>query len=160
QGDTSEVSDVRQGGAFVLPSQSPRLTAGQPMTFSAASGLPVSLRDPSAGPLDAEWELTLSVSTGTLTLSNIDGLVGSGNSTGSLAYRGALSVLDSALSGMQYTPPSGFHGNAIMSLAAQSEGAAPLQSKLVITDGLFVVTTDADSGPGSLREAILDSNAS
>ena len=28
-----------------------------------------------------------------------------------------------------------------------------------ITDGVFVVTTTADSGPGSLRQAILDSNA-
>ena len=38
---------------------------------------------------------------------------------------------------------------------------APPRSRprFVITDGVFVVTTTADSGPGSLRQAILDSNA-
>ena len=34
----------------------------------------------------------------------------------------------------------------------------PLQAQFAITDGVFVVKTTADSGPGSLRQAILDSN--
>ena len=40
-------------------------------------------------------------------------------------------------------------------------GAAPIQAQMAIevTDGVFLVTTTADSGPGSLRQAILDSNA-
>ena len=38
-------------------------------------------------------------------------------------------------------------------------GASPIQAQVSITDGVFVVTTTADSGPGSLRQAILDSNA-
>ena len=58
---------------------------------------------------------------------------------------------------MVYTPPAGFHGSATLGSFARSEGAALLQSQFVIT-GSFMVTTDADSGPGSLREAILESN--
>ena len=56
-------------------------------------------------------------------------------------------------------PPPGFHGNAMLSLDAESDGATPLQAQIVITDGVFLVTTTADGGPGSLRQAILDSNA-
>ena len=60
---------------------------------------------------------------------------------------------------MTYTPPAGPHVFATLTLDAQSDGATPLQTQLAITDGVFVVTTTADSGPGSLRQAILDSNA-
>ena len=46
---------------------------------------------------------------------------------------------------------------------AQSEGSArSTQAQLIINDGfgpVFGVTTTADSGPGSLRQAILDSNS-
>ncbi len=62
---------------------------------------------------------------------------------------------------MTFMPPAGFHGNTTLSLDAQSDGASPVHSRLKssITDGVFVVTTAADTGPGSLRQAILDSNA-
>ena len=53
------------------------------------------------------WDLTLSVSDGTLTLSSTAGLTGSGDGTGSLSYSGPLSALDAALDGMTYTPPAG-----------------------------------------------------
>ena len=48
-----------------------------------------------------------------------------------------------------------------MSVAAQSAGAAPVQLAIhiAVTNGVFVVTNTADAGPGSLRQAILDSNA-
>ena len=69
------------------------------------------------------WDLTLSVSAGTLTLSSTAGLTGSGDGTGSLSYSGPLSALDAALEGMIFTPPAGFHGNATLSLDAQSDGA-------------------------------------
>jgi len=158
QGNTSEVSVVRQG-ILDVPMQSARLVPGQPLLlFSAASGDGIALRDPGAGPLDPTWDLTVSVSAGTLTLSKTTGLTGSGAGTSSLSYRGALSALDAALAGMKFAPPPEFHGNAILSLDAESEDVTPLQAQLVITDGFFLVTTTADSGPGSLRQAILDSN--
>ena len=62
---------------------------------------------------------------------------------------------------MTFTPPPGFQGNPTLSLDAESDGASPVQAQvqIVVTSGLFVVTSTADSGPGSLRQAILDSNA-
>ena len=134
---------------------------GQPLIFSAASGDGIALQDPDAGPLDPAWDLTLSVTAGTLTLSSTAGLAGSGDGTGSLSYRGSLSALDAALASLTYTPAPGFQGSLVLGLTAGSEGASSLQSQvpMYVTDGLFVVTTTADSGPGSLRQAILDSNS-
>ena len=105
------------------------------------------------------WDLTLSVSDGTLTLSSTAGLTGSGDGTGSLSYSGPLTALDAALEGMIFNPPAGPHVPTTLTLGAQSYGAPPLQTQFVITDGVFVVDTTADSGPGSLRQAILDANS-
>ena len=48
----------------------------------------------------------------------------------------------------------------MLSLDAQTNGAAPVaaQVQLDVTSGRFTVTTTADSGPGSFRQAILDSD--
>ncbi len=144
----------------MVPGQAIRLAPGQPVSFSAASGDGISLQDPEAGPLDLPWDLTLSVAAGTLSLATTAGLTGTGDGTGSLTYSGPLSAIDAALAGMSYTPPPGYQGAPTLSLDAQSEGAAPIQAQvpIVVTNGRFAVTTTADSGPGSLRQAILDSD--
>ncbi len=88
------------------------------------------------------------------------GLVGSGNGTGTLQYQGSLSALNAALEGMSFTPAAGTDGYfTAVSLNAVSEGAPTLEARVIITNGIFLVTTTADSGPGSLRQAILESNA-
>jgi hypothetical protein len=123
------------------------------------SGDGIAIQDPDAGLLNLAWNLTLSVAAGSLTLASTAGLTGSGNGTGSLSYSGSLSAVVAALEGMSYSPPAGPHVLTTLTLSAQSYGAPPLATQLVLTDGVFVVTTTADSGPGSLRQAILDSNA-
>ena len=157
-GDTSEVSGLRPG---VLEVSQPvvRKSAGQPLVLlSAASGDGITLNDPEAGPLDLTWMLNLSVPSGTLELSTTTGLTGSGDGTSTLTYQGLLSAVNAALDGMQYTPAPGFHGDAVIDIEAHSAGALPARVQVLFSDGLFLVTTTADSGPGSLRQAILDSN--
>ena len=158
QGNTSEVSPARQA-ALDVPGHAARLVREGPFTFSATSGDGVSVSDPDAGPLDPSWTITLSVSSGTLTLPDAPGLDATGNGTGSLTCRGPLALLNTVLTGLTFTPPPGFHGNAILRLAGDSYGATSLETQFIITNGLFSVTTGADSGPGSLRQAILDSDA-
>jgi len=157
-GNTSEVSAQRRA-SLEVPSQYVREVSGQPLILSASSGDGVALQDPDAGPLDVTWELTLSVTAGTVTLSGTNGLVGSGDGTGKLQYQGSLSALNVALEGMSFAPAAGSHGNFAVNLNADSDGAPALQAQANITDGFFSVTTTADSGPGSLRQAILDSDA-
>ena len=94
QGNTSEVSALRQA---TLRDALVSLFAWSPASlviFSAASGDGIAIQDPDAGPLDPAWNLTLSVSAGTLTLSTTAGLTGSGDGTGSLSYSGPLSALE------------------------------------------------------------------
>ena len=157
-GNTSEVTSQRPDTPVVSRSVI-RLATGQPVTSSASSGNGIVLQDPDTGPLVPTWEIALSVPTGTLTLATIAGLIGSGDGTGSLSYSGPLAALNAALDGLTFTPAPAFHGTTTLSLDAGSFGASPIQALVSITDGVFVVTTTADSGPGSLRQAIVDSNA-
>ena len=159
QGNTSEVSALRSA-MLQAPSLSVHAEANQSLAFATNSGDGIAIQDPDAGPLNPVWGLTLSVSNGTLTLSSTAGLTGSGDGTGALSYSGPLAALNAALEDMIFNPPVGPHVLSTLALGAQSYGSSPpLQSQLLITDGVFEVTTTADSGPGSLRQAILDANS-
>ena len=157
QGETSDVSALRRA-AFQVPTKDVREVPGQPVIFSSAGGDALALQDPDAGPLDPVWSLTLSVGSGTLTLSSTAGLTGSGDGTGALSYSGPLSALNAALQGLIFNPPAGAQVFATVAVGAQSYGAPPLQTQFAITDGVLIVDTTADSGPGSLRQAILNAN--
>ncbi len=96
--------------------------------------------------------------TGTLSLSTTAGLTGSGDGTGSLSYSGPLTALDAALDGLSYTSPPVPPSTIAMSVSALSYGADPGEAQVTFTDGIFSVTTSADGGPGSLRQAIVDTD--
>ena len=83
-GNTSEISAVRQA-TLVVPAGYAHLTAGQPLVFSPAAGDAIGLVDPDAGKVDPVWNLTLSAATGTLSLSSLIGLTGSGDGSGTLS---------------------------------------------------------------------------
>ncbi len=157
-GTTSQVSAERQA-SFDVPQQYVRIVPGQSVVLSSDAGNSISLHDPKAGPLDPVWNLTLSAPIGTLTLSSLAGLAGSGNGTSTLSYSGALSDLNAALDGLIYRAPPDGAGKVTISLNGQSYGASSLSSSVILTDGVFSVTTTADSGPGSFRQAILDADA-
>ena len=156
-GNTSELTNPRVG-ALELPSQVVRLSADGTQIFSSASGDAIAIQGANAGPPSLTSEIALAVSAGTLSLATTAGLVGSGNQTGSLLYTGPLSALNAALTEMTYAAPAGFEGNVSFRVQAQSDGVAPVSGQFIMTTGSFVVTTTADSGPGSLRQAILESN--
>jgi hypothetical protein len=160
QGNTSEISP-QLPASLRVPTGTVRMLPGRVQVFSAASSDAIALGEGDAGPLDPGWNLTLSVAAGTLTLSGTNGLVGSGNGTGTLNYRGSLSSLNAALNGLIYAPPASYQGSTKLSLSAHTYDAAQLQEEvpIVVTSGTFVVTTTADSGPGSMRQAVVDSNA-
>ena len=159
QGNTSEVSALRPA-TLQSPSLSVRKAANQSLAFATNLGDGIVIQDPDAPPITPLWDLTLSVSDGTLTLSTTAGLTGSGDGTRSLSYSGTLAALNAALQGMIYNPAAGPPGRTtLLTLGARSSGASPLQTQLLITDGVFAVDTTADSGPGSLRQAILDADS-
>ena len=67
QGNTSEVSALRPV-TLQAPSLSVRAVANQSLAFATQSGDGIAIEDPEAGPTNPVWDLTLSVSDGTLTL--------------------------------------------------------------------------------------------
>ena len=77
------------------------------LTFSALNGNPLSLTD-----VDVRTDsmlLTINISAGTVNLSTLAGLSGSGDGTGSLSYTGTLTALNTALNGLTYharAPPT------------------------------------------------------
>jgi hypothetical protein len=158
QGNTSEVSAIRRA-TLQAPSGSILAIPNQPLVFTTTEGDGIAIADPDAGPLDPDWSLTLSVSNGTLDLSTTAGLTGSGDGSALLLYSGPLSAVDAALDGLTYTPPAGPQVVATMTLSAQSSDAPTLETQIPISSGFFVVDTTADSGPGSLRQAILDADS-
>ncbi len=159
EGNTSEVSAPRQA-VLQAPTHYDRDVAGQSVVFSAGDGDAIALTDPEAGPLQAQWDVAISAADGTLQLSTQNGPNWSGNGTGKLIYHGPLSSLNAVLAGLIFTPLPGFHGNRTLTVNAVSDAAAPISTVVpAITDGVFVVSTSTDHGPGTLRQAILDSNA-
>jgi hypothetical protein len=157
-GNTSEVSAPRR--PIVLDLQKSRFHERDvvPITFAGAAGTAISVVDPEADPFP-NLELTITASAGTLALSGTAGLIGTGNGTAAVDYRGLASDLTSALAGMRFDPPAGFSGDVTISLVAQLPGQAPVTAELNLEYGAYFVTTTADSGPGSLRQAIIDANA-
>ena len=157
QGDTSELTPLRTALNFSLPGPIVRDAPDTLLVFSNANGTALSLVDPLAGPLDAVMELTLSVGLGTLRLTSTVGLVGTGDGTGSLTYRGTVAALNAVLAGLTFGPPPNVLGDIVLSLEAKEYGAVTARSQLTIRDGYHIVTNVDDSGPGSLRQAVEES---
>jgi hypothetical protein len=157
-GDTSELTSLRDV-AVQVPRAFVRFAAGSTLNLSSAIGQPIALEDPGAAPLDPAWDLSLSVTAGTLALATTVGLDGTGNGTASLHYRGGLIELNAALTGLSFTSDPTSHGKVILTIIAGSTGARPLESQVTLADGLYSVTTTADGGDGSLRQAITDAIA-
>ncbi len=156
RGNTSELSGLRQA-TLVIPSRTAPPVYGAPLSLSTATGGAITLADPDAGPLGSVsvWDVSLTATAGTLSLAGTAGLTGTGDGTGSLHYSGTIPALNAALNGLRFMLPPGLQGLASLSLTASSPGAAPLSGRLSVG----YVTSTADSGRGSLRQAILDADA-
>ena len=102
--------------------------------------------------------MSISVASGKLSLPTTAGLTGSGNETETLHYRGGLLELNSALSELRFTPGALFSGKTTLTVVAGPAGMAPSQAQFIVGDGVYRVVTTADSGIGSLRQAIMDAN--
>ena len=142
------------GGAFSVL----RAVANQPLAFAAKSGDGIAIRTPMPGHWTRSAPGALGLR-GTLTLSSPAGLTGSGDGTGSLSYSGPL--YSDRRGAPRHDlhpargPPRPDHPHARCPVLRR----APLQTQFMITNGVNVVDTTADSGHGSLRQAILDANA-
>ena len=121
--NTSALPTVRQV-TLEAPTGAIQEAPGLPLDFSSSPGDTIAILDPDVGPLSPAWDVTVSVSAGTLTLSTTAGLTGTGDGTATLSGIGTATAIDAALAGMIFTPPPGYQGAVTLSIEASSMGAA------------------------------------
>ena len=97
-------------------------SASNHITFSSANSNLISTSDSDA--VSNPVQITLSVSHGTLTLSQTSGLSFSTGSNGSasMTFTGTLTNVNSALAGLVYQPATGFHGTDTLTLTDNDQG--------------------------------------
>lgn len=94
-----------------------------PLVFSSANANAISTSDADAG--SNVVQMSLSVASGTLTLSQITGLsftTGDGSADASMVFEGTLSDINAALSGMSYNAGAGYEGADTLNITTGDEG--------------------------------------
>ncbi|MDP7420835.1 MAG: hypothetical protein QGH40_03100, partial [bacterium] len=104
------ITSVNDAPVISAPSTA-TVAEGESITFSNSDETAVSIADIDAGVGDLELQIT--AEPGTVALSTISGLDGTGTGTGTLSYTGRLSDLNAALSDMVYTPPASEEGQKL-----------------------------------------------
>lgn len=136
-----------------------------PLTFSTANGNLISTDDVDAG--TADLEVTLVVTSGTITLNGTTGLsfTAGSNGSASMTFEGTLTEINTALDGLVYTPNLGFSGLDSLSITTDDQGAtgsggAQSDTDTVVIDVVNIppqvvsagVNSIPDTGDGVLAE--------
>ncbi len=106
------------------------------LTFGSGNGNAISIGDFDAG--SGSMQVTLSVSNGALTLSQLTGLTftaGTGTANSTMTFTGTIANINAALNGMSYTPTSNFNGSDSVQITTSDLG----------NSGWGTVQTDSDS---------------
>jgi hypothetical protein len=112
------------------------------IAFSGATAIGVDDVDANGWP----EQVTLNVGNGTLSLGSVAGLSGvTGNGTGNLVFTGTLADLNSALSGLVYTPNLNYSGADTLSIATDDLGntGSPGAQTTISTVGITVQANQA-----------------
>ena len=108
------------------------------VTFNAANNLTVSVSDPDA--LSAPVQVSLGVTAGDLSLASTAGLSftqGNGTHNAALTFRGTLSAVNSALSGLKFFAPNAA-SNVTLTMSTNDLGNDGLATPLTDTDTLAI----------------------
>ncbi|GJE00636.1 tandem-95 repeat protein [Methylobacterium isbiliense] len=128
--------------------------------FSVANGNALSVSDVDIGTGAAT--VTLSVTSGVLTLSGTTGLTfasGDGSADASMTFTGALAAINAALDGLTYAPPANGTGSATLTLMTSDNGlsgADPSQTGTntseTDTDSVAITITPVNDTPEAAAE--------
>ena len=121
------------------------------LTFNAANQNAISIYD-DASMVDLNFNVTLEVTNGFLTLSTTDNLQltgGSLNPSSEIHLTGKMHDINTALSGMTYTPSSDFTGDATLTITSNDLGNQDDfgSDALVDTDTLTITVNEVNDGP-------------
>ncbi len=116
---------------------------GGTLVFGASTGNPISVADVDADPSPAVEQVTLSVSSGTLTLAGTSGLTSvSGNGSSNIVVSGSLLNLNAAFNGLKYQAPNAA-GSSTLSVTINDQDTiglgGPKTATANVTIGIFAV---------------------
>ncbi|MEW4455928.1 Ig-like domain-containing protein [Bremerella sp. JC817] len=116
-----------------------------PIVFDDANGNAISVSDADAG--DALVEVTVSVDSGVLTLSN-------GFESDRHKLIGSIDQINSLLNGLIYTPNADFEGNATLTIVTDDLGNTGLGGSKVDADSILIAVSAAATGEAEESEGI------
>lgn len=118
------------------------------LVFSSANQNAISITDPDAG--EDPVKLTLSVTTGSITLSTLTGLnflAGDGVADSTMGFLGSLASINAALSGLVFLPPSQFNGSASLTITTDDQGHNGTGGAKSDTDSLTINVFPVNDAP-------------
>ena len=95
-------------------------TAVTPVNTAFNFAATVSVADPDSGTADVQ--VTLTATNGTATLSGTAGLVVAGNGTAAVTATGPVAAMNTALTGLLFTPTAAYSGAASLAIAINDQG--------------------------------------
>ncbi len=151
--DNVAVTSTAAGGANVGPTNTvpgaQSTNEDIPLVFSTGNGNAISISDPDAGA--ANLQVSLSVTTGTLTLSGLAGLAGTGNGSNTLQYTGTAAALNAALQGLSYSSPFNSSGSDTLSITTDDLGNTGTGGPLTDSDTVNITITAQNDAPTILN---------
>jgi hypothetical protein len=118
-----------------------------PLVFSGSNGNSISIVDIDAG--SNPVQVTLTATNGTITLSGTTGLtiVGGADGTNTVAVRGTITAINSALDGLTFVPPANYNGTAQLQIVTNDLGNTGTGGPLSETDTVAITVGAVDDAP-------------
>ena len=117
-----DISAVNDAPVHVLPGSRTVVQNGS-LTFSTANGSEIEVTDVDAA--GSPLQVSLVATNGLMTLSGTTGLsftLGDGSADSSMTFTGTVTAINSALSGMTYTPTTDYTGTASIQITTDDQG--------------------------------------
>ncbi|MDS4056736.1 LamG-like jellyroll fold domain-containing protein, partial [Accumulibacter sp.] len=128
--------------------------------FSAGNGNAIAITDPDAS--GAAFEVTLSVTNGTLTLAGTSGLaftVGDGGADTTMTFSGTVANINTALDGLTFSPTTNFTGGATLTLATADSVLTSLDIDANLHARYTFENSASDVAPGTTQNGVLGGDA-
>lgn len=125
------------------------------LVFSATNGNLISISDPDAN--SGSLTVTLSVTSGTLSLSGTGGLsfiTGDGTADASLQFSGTAANINAALTGMTFTAAPGFTGAVTLGITTSDNGNTGLGGALSDADNVTINIAAVNDAPVAADERL------
>ncbi|MBK9947788.1 MAG: DUF4347 domain-containing protein [Nitrospira sp.] len=130
------------------------------LVFSSGNGNQISITDPDSS--GASFEVTVSVTNGSLTLAGTTGLTftsGDGTTDTTMTFRGTVANINTALNGLTYAPTAEYNGGATLTVATRDSTLVSLDIDANLQARYTFEGTANDVALGTAQDGTLGGNA-